>query len=165
MSAISPPHPKINYISMAVDDTMYDYSGSNVDAIAAKYLPPEYIQKQGKVAEETRNKTVKFEGVYAWETPNRYGITKNTASVNFSCNMSIATKKYLQKYELLSSQEHDNDDRDSMPLKEHNGRVTVVPLKQPITQQKLSPFSETDRFEKENILDLKKLRKLPKLKY
>lgn len=139
---------------MSVDDTIYDYSTTNIDSIAAKYLPTEYLSKHQS---EIKNKTVKFEGVYKWETPGRLGVAKNMTSVNFSCNMSIASRKYLKKYELIENE----DSEEAPPLRDHNGRKAVLHTKKHL------PFSsdQTDSFEgKENILDLKKLRNLPKLK-
>lgn len=129
---------------MSVDDSIYGYSTINFDAIAEKYVPTEYLRKHQS---EFKNKTVKFEGVYKWETPGRNGVPKNMTSVNFSCNMSIATRKYLKKYELIGSEESD----DTLPLRDNNGRPAV-------TRKSVQVEG------KENILDLKKLRNLPKLK-
>jgi len=158
MSVAAPPtHPKINYVSMSsVDDTFCDYNSSSINNIASKYVPKELLQH------EVRNsKTVKFEGVYEWETYNRKTddglINTNTTSVNFSCNMSIASRKYLQKYSLAP-----REDEERAPLREQNGRRVVV------ERNKKPDEYEEDRNGggKENkILDIKKLRSLQKLKY
>ena len=80
-------------------------------------------------------------------------------SVNFSCNMSMATRKYLEKYELTRKCSDDNrDERKRRPLQDQNSdnpeRGNQIPRK----------TSQNDKLEKENILDLKKLRNLRKLK-
>lgn len=137
--------PRINYMSLAVDETMCEES--NFERIAAKYLPDEYVKNQ---MTEIRNKTVKFEGVYQVNA----GKNTNMASVNFSCNMSIASKKYLQRYELGG----ENGDKLVKPLAEINGRLASHGVKQAIDAR--IPESDSD---KENILDFKKLRNLPKL--
>ena len=128
---------------MAVDET---YEESNFNRIAAKYLPDEYLQNQ---LTEVRNKTVKFEGVYELSTPGR---NMNMASVNFSCNMSVASKKYLQRYELI-----DGEKIAMQPLVEVNGRVMQQHARHSVDSRS---YSDSD---KENILDFKKLRSLPKL--
>lgn len=142
MSAISPPYPKINYVSMSVDDTFYDTSPANINEIAAKYLPDKMLN-----CEYTNNKTVKFQGVYEWQSRDRAtgGSKHNMASVNFSCNMSIASKKYLQKYDLVSGNER-------IPLKEKNQRGEMK-----------SQSDETLDGKENKILDLKKLKSLQKL--
>ena len=139
MSAVTPPHPKINYVSMSVDDTFYDSSLSNVNDIAAKYLPRDMLQYEYR-----NNKTVKFEGVYERQLTGR-AVGSNITSVNFSCNMSIASKKYLQKYDLVSNEER-------APLKEQN-RINDKKNK-----------DETLDGKENNILDFQKLRSLQKLK-
>jgi len=147
----SPPSfPKINYKSFvtSVDDTLYDYTSSTIDQIASKYVPREMLL-QHQEQREVKNKTVKFEGVYEWQSSNHKGgvINQNMASVNFSCNMSIASKKYLQKYSLALH------DEDRLPLKDQNGR------------QAAADEEDGAREGKENrILDFKKLRSLQKLK-
>ena len=127
---------------MSADDTFYDNSFSNINNIAAKYLPKDLLQYEYR-----NNKTVKFEGVYEWQSSGRAGGSnkQNMTSVNFSCNMSIASKKYLQKYDLVSA-----DDR--LPLKEQN-------------RKREKKTNEDDKaVGKENkILDLQKLRSLKKL--
>lgn len=151
MSAItSPPSafPKINYKSLgtSVDDTLYDYTSSTIDQIASKYVPREMLL-QHQEQREVKNKTVKFEGVYEWQSSNHKDGVINQTSVNFSCNMSIASKKYLQKYSLALH------DEDRLPLKDQNGRQAVA------------DEEDGGREGKENrILDFKKLRSLPKLK-
>ena len=156
MSVAAPPsHPKINYVSMSsVDDTFCDYT-SSINNIASKYVSKDLLQY------EVRNsKTVKFEGV--WESSNlKTGGgdvlgNKNTTSVNFSCNMSIASRKYLQKYSLAP-----REDEVRAPLKEQNGRQIDVER-----NNKKDEYEE-DRSSsgKENkILDIQKLRSLQKLK-
>lgn len=145
-----PAFPKINYKSFitSVDDTLYDYTSSTIDQIATKYVPREMLL-QHQEQHEVKNKTVKFEGIYEWQSSNQKDgvINQNMASVNFSCNMSIASKKYLQKYSLALH------DEDRLPLKDQNGRQVVT------------DEEDGSREGKENqILDFKKLRSLPKLK-
>lgn len=142
--------PKINYKSFvtSVDDTLYDYTSSTIDQIASKYVPREMLL-QHQEQREVKNKTVKFEGVYEWKSSNHKDgvINQNISSVNFSCNMSIASKKYLQKYSLALN------DEDRLPLKDQNGR------------QAAADEEDGGREGKENrILDFKKLRTLQKLK-
>ena len=139
---------------MSLDDSSgEDYSA--IDEIAAKYIPKEQflkLKKQSKV----KNKSIKFEGVYEWKTP---GKTNNMTSVNFSCNMSMATRKYLEKYELTRKcSDDDRDERKRRPLQDQNSdnpeRGNQIPRKN----------SQSEKLDKENILDLKKLRNLRKLK-
>ncbi|XP_065644903.1 SCL-interrupting locus protein homolog isoform X9 [Hydra vulgaris] len=127
-------HPKINYHSMSVDETLSEYSQNNIDVIAAKYLPVTDLRA------ELRNKTVTFEGV----------VESNTTSVNFSCNMSIASKRYLQRYQL-------NDEK--------NGDFITKPIVRPSVDanETVSREIKKSRDGKENILDMKKIRNLPKL--
>ena len=137
----------------SVDDTFYDYATSTIDKIASKYVSQEIYHQQQEV---TKNKTVKFEGVYEWQqTSNRHGVTnKNMASVNFSCNMSIASKKYLQKYSL----EAGNDGDKRKPFQEGNGRPAMV------RSRDSNQGDEENTGKENNILDYKKLQSLPKLK-
>ena len=131
---------------MAVDETLC--GESSFDRIAAKYLPDEYQQQL-----EVRNKMVKFEGVYELSTGTAGKM--NTASVNFSCNMSIASKKYLQRYELV---DNEKGVVATQPLLEVNGRPPLQSRQSSSGDSR--SYSESD---KENILDFKKLRNLPKL--
>ena len=178
-------YPKINFKSLAtsVDDTMYDYNSSTVDQIALKYLPKDMLHQhqllqqqqqqqqqhhQQQREEFTTNKTVKFEGVYEWQSTNTKGgmINQNMASVNFSCNMSIASRKYLQKYSLV------DDDKDLQRpgrtglLKDQNGRQAAI-ADGCYSSDNKEDGSETliGVYGKENrILDFERLRSLPKLK-
>ncbi|XP_066930576.1 SCL-interrupting locus protein homolog [Clytia hemisphaerica] len=152
MSAAINSYPKINYTSMSsVDDTFYDYATSTIDKIASKYVSQEIFHQQQEI---TKNKTVKFEGVYKWQTSNRNGITnKNMASVNFSCNMSIASKKYLQKYSLEAS-----DDDKRKPFQEGNGRPARI------RSRDANQENEENNGKENKVLDYKKLQSLPKLK-
>ncbi|XP_065681790.1 SCL-interrupting locus protein isoform X3 [Hydra vulgaris] len=126
-------HPKINYHSMSVDETLSEYSQNDIDVIAAKYLPVTDLRA------ELRNKTVTFEGV----------VESNTTSVNFSCNMSIASKRYLQRYQL-------NEEKNDFINK---------PIVRPSVDANETVNREIKKSHvgKENILDMKKIRNLPKL--
>ena len=132
---------------------MYDYTSSTVDQIASKYLPKEMLQ-QHQQQREVKNKTVKFEGVYEWQSSNHKDgvINQNMASVNFSCNMSLASRKYLQKYSLTSH------DEDRLPLKDQNGRQAVADGGDDKDGDRCGEGKEN------RILDFKKLRSLSKLK-
>ena len=147
-TGVVPTYPKINYMSMSVDETFNAYAHNSIDDIAAKYLPKEFVIEQ----KHTTMKTVKFEGVCEnmWQTPSR-GV--NMRSVNFSCNMSIASKKYLQKYELV-----DYEESSVQPLSNVNRRSEDRKQgKHNLTTRNIEECN------KENILDFKKIRSLPKL--
>jgi len=140
-TSVIPSYPQINYVSMSADETLFDNSLININDIAAKYLPKEY-----HIEERTTNKTVTFEGVYEWQTPTKH----NMRNINFSCNMSIASKKYLQKYDLAET-----DVSMAQPLSHTNGRSEH--------QRNVTPKKNDFEKDKENILDFAKLRNLPKL--
>ena len=119
---------------MSVDETLNE-SQTDIDVIAAKYFPVTDLRT------ELRNKTVTFEGV----------VESNTTSVNFSCNMSIASKKYLQRYQLNE---------------EENIGLLNRPLNKPLIDTNEIVHKEQKKARcagKENILDMKKIRNLPKL--
>jgi len=145
--------PKINYVTMSsLDDTICEYGANDIDDIASKYLSKDFmtqIKNNIPWSNEIRNKTVKFQGVYQRETNRQM----TTTSVNFSCNMSIASRKYLQKYDL-------NADQRTME-KTIEKRVGPANIK---TKEKIETQIRKNDINKENILDFKKLRTLSKLK-
>ena len=181
--------PRINYMSMAVDETFVEES-SNFNEIAAKYLPSsDFVQ--GEMTE----KTFKIQRVFSHGAVPPSSRSVNMTSINFSCNMSIATKTYLQRYELMDSgglakkqiQQHQLPQQPNQILKlkqqsseiQHSQKQTIKKFAQCTPKQPLgdvngrvlgrrgkhpSNLSRTSsESDKENILDFKKLRSLPKL--
>ena len=155
-------YPRINYVSIVAND-MTDDSNDVADAIATKYLTTKQLREiQYSVTEHT-TKSVKFEGILKdlSVSPKR---NANLVSMNFSCNMSIATKRYMQRYDLLDNEiENPHFDISDeikrkaglMPRQEH----VLVDDAVKINADK----SRTREDKSSNILDLEKLKCLPKL--
>lgn len=145
--SVVPAYPRINYMSMSVDETYNEDMFSNIDEIASKYVSNVFKEKN-----VVKNKTVKFGNVYEWQTLATAG---SMTSVNISCNMSIASKKYLQKYDLVENKTNST----KQPLGDVNGRFVKKKISKNITRTE----HKTKLEDKENILDFNKIRSLPKL--
>jgi hypothetical protein len=139
-SVLAAAHPRLNYMSMSIEDSIDDHNMKQIETIAAKYLPKDLrlernVQEVHTRAEGMRTRTVQFEGVKERAHSDAVIHVQNTMSVNISCNMSIASKKYLQRYQLVPSDQNKETE---------DGTANEV-------------------FTPPNILDMKKLRSLPKL--
>jgi len=139
-SVLAAAHPRLNYMSMSIEDSIDEHNMKQIETIAAKYLPKDLrlernVQEMHTRTEEMRTRTVQFEGVKERAHSDAVIHVQNTMSVNISCNMSIASKKYLQRYQLVPSDQNKETE---------DGTANEV-------------------FTPPNILDMKKLRSLPKL--
>ena len=144
-------HPRINYVSLLGTETSDD-ANALADEIALKYLTSNQMHNiQYNVTQKT--KSVKFEGVLHDESVLRTPkISMNFLSMNVSCNMSIATKRYMQKYNLLENETRPR--RNIPPLLKKDTKIDDA-----VTANESSDKEN----ERSNILDLNKLKKLPKL--
>eukprot|EP00795_Rhopilema_esculentum_P016830 gene16830-8300_t len=150
-------HPRINYVSLLGNDTG-DEANILADEIAMKYLTSNQV-RDVKLNVTQKTKSVKFEGDVAGALAGMPAgmprINMNYVSVNVSCNMSIATKRYMQRYNLLESQPVAN-----LQLPNRHG---------PSAKDAAVRNTSTKQEDKENnkqfgkILDLKKLKGLSKL--
>ena len=146
-------HPRINYVSLLGNETG-DEANVLADEIAMKYLTSNQV-RDVKLNVTQKTKSVKFEGDVAGTLAGMPRINMNYVSVNVSCNMSIATKRYMQRYNLLESQPVTN-----LQLPKRNG---------PSAKDAAVRSTSTKEEDKENnqqsgkILDLKKLKRLSKL--
>ena len=156
----APFHPRINYISMFANDTSDD-ENLLADEIAMKYLTSNQ-RNNIKYNVTQRTKSVKFEGVYddVCRTPK---LSMNFVSMNLTCNMSVASKRYMERYNLI---QHDKlpvftdaspeeNDRQNAKLKSNS--------KGSKTNQRLRDREQMEQNSPDKILDLDKLKCLPKL--
>ena len=143
-------HPRINYVSMLNDESFIGSSTSDTDMIAKKYLSRnQYTELVGGLGIQ-RTKSVKFEGIFEESHFSRPEDNRNLVSVNFSCNMSIATKQYMKKYKLL-------DDIACDDGKEKQSEGKVAEVKQTVSDE------DNEQSETLTVLNLDKLKRLPKL--
>ena len=148
-------HPRINYVSMLATDTTDD-ANDVADAIAMKYLSTKQLRDVKCSVQEQRTKTVKFEGVLENEfsTPKR-GVSY--VNMNFSCNMSIATRKYMQRYNLLDAENEGKKDR-------HKKSKTLARnIREELHNKNNDDIEDKTDNVSSKILDLSKLKNLPKL--
>ena len=123
------------------------------DEIALKYLTGNQLHHiQYNVTHKT--KSVKFEGVLEGDSaPRTPKVSMNFVSMNVSCNMSIATKRYMQKYNLLEGEARPRSQNTPLQLAKSTMKRDAVKIKK-----------STDKDNENcNILDLNKLKRLPKL--
>ena len=144
-------HPRINYVSLVGTETSDD-AHALADEIALKYLTSNQMHNiQCNITQKT--KSVKFEGVLHDESILRTPkVSMNFLSMNVSCNMSIATRRYMQKYNLLENETRPR--RNMPPLLNKDTKIDDA-----VTADESSDKEN----EPSNILDLNKLKKLPKL--
>lgn len=146
-------YPRINYVSLLGVDGGDD---ANVlaDEIALKYLTSNQMQNvQYQVKQRT--KSVKFEGLLDRPVLQTPKVSMNFVSMNVSCNMSVPTKHYLQKYDLLEGEvRRPPAQRNTQPsFKKASSRRGLV----------LADEKEGKENDQGNVLDLMKLKGLPKL--
>ena len=136
---------------MLNDESFIGSSTSDTDMIAKKYLSRnQYTELVGGFGIQ-RTKSVKFEGIFEESHFSRPEDNRNLVSVNFSCNMSIATKQYMKKYKLL-------DDIACGDGKEKQPERKVAEVRQQTVSDEDNEQSETL-----TVLNLDKLKRLPKL--
>ena len=145
-------HPRINYESL-LGAEISDDANVIADEIALKYLTSQQIHNiQYNVTQKT--KSVKFEGVLhdesVFRTPK---VSMNFVSMNVSCNMSIASRRYMQKYNLL----------DGDKGYQHQNIPACLKQNRKIHDVRTVEESSDKENEHGNILDLNKLKGLPKL--
>ncbi|CAH1772414.1 unnamed protein product [Owenia fusiformis] len=95
--------PKVNYVSMMLESTETDLS-ADVNTIAMKYLKDDQLTElqrfSSKARKNQRGKSVMFEHI----------AEKTTSDMTmYANNMSFATKKYMQRYGLMSWGEESTD--------------------------------------------------------
>lgn len=115
------------------------------DEIALKYLTGTQIHN---ARYNVKQKTVTFEGVL--DGPHTPKVSMNFMSVNMSCNMSVATKRYMQKYNLLDKE-----------MRTHPSQSNMKKIAK--KQGMLMAEYDDKENEQRNVLDLNKLKGLPKL--
>ena len=165
LSAIS-DYPRINYVSLSMDDTMDFDLLSDADRITLKYLSDEQRKELPRLFNRrTRNRTVRFDSL---PTSHQRGLHRgrrlsanHVSEVEFSLNnLSLATKEYLEKYNLMGKREV-NKEKDS--CKKSEKRTNCVSPKPDCTAPPPTPEPGTADTSGSNVLDMKKLRNLPKL--
>ena len=170
-----PDHPKLNYISMSVDETFDEVA--YLDEVALKYLSDEEINVFKNELHPTAAGTVKR----SFTRTVRFGSLPNererrspskelrgVREVDFTWNnLSLCTKNYLTKYNLvekhLSFCAKDEEDKsgknvDQELSKEDPQQSLEVPCKPPFP----SPVRKSSD-DKNEILDIRRLKNLPKL--
>ena len=145
-------HPRINYVSLLGTEATDDATVL-ADEIALKYLTGNQIRNvQYNVTQKA--KSVKFEGILqdesAFQTPK---ISMNFVSMNVSCNMSVATRRYMQKYNLLEGEKRSVGHNLSPRLRKSTKMLDVATVEEGSDKEN----------EPGTILDLNKLKGLPKL--
>ena len=159
-----PEHPKLNYVSLSVDDTFDEVT--YIDEVALKYLSDEELKRfksevrpsSGAAAvKRSFTRTVRF-GSLPSDHERRCLQSRSLREIDFTWNnLSFCTKNYLKKYNLVEGQVSvlgQDDDQDS-PCTTQDG---IDPCKPP------APSPVHDESEgSSHILDIRRLKNLPKL--
>ena len=153
-------------MSMSIDDTFDEVT--YIDEMALKYLSDEEI-KQFKselrpstaAVKRSFTRTVRF-GSLPSDNERRSLSRRNLREVDFTWNnLSFCTKNYLTKYNLVEghvSFTGEGDGQASTPYqKENSPETSIEPCKPPFP----SPARNSE--ESSDILDIKRLKNLPKL--
>ncbi|EDO33988.1 predicted protein [Nematostella vectensis] len=164
MNAI-PNHPCINYVSLALDETMDEVS--TVDAIALKYLTSEQLQDLHQ-ASHKQGKTVAGHHGYG----SQHNLFRSSP-VDFTItNLSMATQHYLEKYNLvarkLSEERREQShaiDSGSKPAHRKCSVDSTSKTSQLLQCLTPPPSPDPQHFKSAppKVLDIDRLRKLPKL--
>ena len=131
------------------------------DEIAMRYLTSNQRNNiQHNVMHKT--KSVKFEGIFddSCRTPK---LSMNFVSMNLTCNMSVASKRYMERYHLL---EHDQPPvaEDTNPgVNDFLNRKLKVDRNGSKKPRRRRNCEQTEQNSPDKILDLDKLKCLPKL--
>lgn len=168
---VLPDHPRINYTSLSVEESL-DETILDTESLALKYLTQEQIQEYRQL---TRNR----HGNKGRGPPRALNNIDSLNDVDFTWNnLSMATQDYLQRYNLVSGKKTTNPTR--------NGARDVIGTQPPEQREEGHHVSGTQAFEKsrdgsvasiqcsappstpeprqtEPILDIQRLRNLPKL--
>lgn len=169
LSAIS-DYPRINYVSLSMDDTFDFDLLSDADRITLKYLSDEQQRELPKLFNRrTRNRTVRFDSLPTSHQKSLHRGRRVSAShvseVEFSLNnLSLATKEYLEKYNLMGKR---TVSKEKYSCKTNKGnsekRTNLVSPKFECTAPPPTSEPGTADSSGSNVLDMKKLRNLPKL--
>ena len=165
-----PEHPRLNFVSMSVDDTFDEVTC--IDKVALKYLSDEELKQfknelrpsssPAAAVKRSFTRTVRF-GSLPSDNERRSHSRRNIREVDFTWNnLSFCTKDYLTKYNLVEghvSFAGQDDGQDDTPHEEENSPETSIEACKP-------PFPSPARHRSEessHILDIKRLKNLPKL--
>ena len=131
------------------------------DEIAMKYLTSN--QRNNVQCNVTqRTKSVKFEGIFG-DVSRTPKLSMNFVSMNLTCNMSVASKRYMERYNLLQHdqlsvfKEGSPEENDLQNAKLQNDS------KGSKTNQRRRDREQMEQNSPDKILDLDKLKCLPKL--
>ena len=161
LSAI-PDYPRINYVSLSIDDSLDLNLLSDADRITLKYLSEEQRKELPKVFNRrSRNRTVRFQSNPSWFLHKGTELSEVEFSFN---NLSVATKQYLEKYNLMESREKQKESRNKNSSSDSgkNTQLSTSP-KAECAAPPPTPDMGTADGSSSNVLDMKKLRNLPKL--
>ena len=157
-----PEHPRLNYMSMSVDDTFDEVT--YIDEVALKYLSDEELKQfkselrpsSGAAVKRSFTRTVRF-GSLPSDNERKSLSRRNIREVDFTWNnLSFCTKNYLAKYNLVEEQVSFPAQEDvNTPSKDDSPETSIKPCKPPFP----SPAPEGSS----HILDIKRLKNLPKL--
>ena len=163
-----PEHPRLNFVSMSVDDTFDEVTC--IDEVALKYLSDEELKQfknelrpssAAAAVKRSFTRTVRF-GSLPSDNERRSLSRRSIREVDFTWNnLSFCTKNYLTKYNLVEGQVSfagQDDGQVSTPHKEDSPETSIEPCK--------PPFPSPTRHHSEgssHILDIKRLKNLPKL--
>ena len=162
-TSLLPEHPRLNYVSMSVDDTFDEVT--YIDEVALKYLSDEELKQfkselrpsSGAAVKRSFTRTVRF-GSLPSDNERRSHSRRNLREVDFTWNnLSFCTKNYLAKYNLVEGEvSFPAQEEVNTPSKGDNSPETSIePCKPPFP----SPAPEGSS----HILDIKRLKNLPKL--
>lgn len=166
-----PEHPRLNFVSMSVDDTFDEMTC--IDDVALKYLSEEELKNYKHelkpcttTVRRSYTRTVRF-GSLPSEGERKALAKRNTRETDFTWNnLSFSTKNYLAKYNLVEGSEVSLYKKDEDTKQEISREKTKTTGPSRTSQDSNGPVStpNTEHYEvSSHILDIQRLKNLPKL--
>lgn len=162
---VLPDHPRINYASMSVDETL-DETVVETESLALKYLNNEQLQEYQHVVGSCRGNRGRG---FTRALSNIGSFSNGRCVTDVDCtwnNLSMATQDYLQRYNLVGQNKQtkskNRTDEDShvsgshTPDESREESIASIRCSAP-------PSTPEPRHTEARILDIKRLRNLPKL--